>query len=657
MAFGAYFIFFKEDKETTLTLAERRWIEDNRNEVIDLGITSDLPIYNYEGEGLILDFVKELEDLTGLEFNKTIDTSSDYAFQNGDYDLKKDILVFEDYKVLVTKENKHYTSPSQIPEMVIGVVEKDLEKDSQILNNPNLSYKAYASEEALIEELTKENSEVNGILIWQTKNLDTILEKNLSIACSLVDDKSSYFFKLGKEERLNSIIKKVYQKWYEESYEDSYQVHFNTLYTSLKKISDQQSSEFRSKQYTYGFVENIPYDSLSYDRLIGANYHLVRNFYKLTNVEINYEKYKNYEDMKKAFDQGKIDFMFDPTSYEKYDQDFYRTIGIYDTYGVILSHLEEEIHADTLNGLTNKTVMTVKNSQIEKKLKEKGIQCKSYDSVEDMLKHKEKDSILALDNASYAYYQRNDLTEYKQDFTFSLDSYPFTIKKEKNNQLLEELFNFYISFANTKEIMNLGLANYYEHTLNLSFIKTGILYILSMIGLLCALNIIIQKIKRFRRRNSRMTKEEKIKYIDQLTSLKNRAYLNDHVKIWDNNDVYPQSIIVVDLNNLAYINDNYGHEEGDRVIQKAANILIKNQIINSDIIRTSGNEFLIYLVGFDEKQIVAYIKRLHKEFKELPHEFGAAIGYSMIKDEIKTFDDAINEATLAMKNNKEETRK
>ena len=42
--------------------------------------------------------------------------------------------------------------------------------------------------------------------------------------------------------------------------------------------------------------------------------------------------------------------------------------------------------------------------------------------------------------------------------------------------------------------------------------------------------------------------------------------------------------------------------------------------------------------------------------KNLPHEFGAAIGYSMIDDSIKTIDDAINEATLEMINSKEENK-
>jgi hypothetical protein len=82
--------------------------------------------------------------------------------------------------------------------------------------------------------------------------------------------------------------------------------------------------------------------------------------------------------------------------------------------------------------------------------------------------------------------------------------------------------------------------------------------------------------------------------------------------------------------------------------------LITNQMPNSEMIRTNGNEFLIYLVGYDEKQIASYIKKLNKDFKDLSHGFGAAMGYSMITDEIKTIDDAVNEATLDMRNNKEE---
>ena len=63
---------------------------------------------------------------------------------------------------------------------------------------------------------------------------------------------------------------------------------------------------------------------------------------------------------------------------------------------------------------------------------------------------------------------------------------------------------------------------------------------------------------------------------------------------------------------------------------------------------------IINEIKYDEKQVVSYMKKLNKEFKQLTHGFGAALGYSMINDAIKTVDDAINEATTDMKDNKEE---
>ena len=154
--------------------------------------------------------------------------------------------------------------------------------------------------------------------------------------------------------------------------------------------------------------------------------------------------------------------------------------------------------------------------------------------------------------------------------------------------------------------------------------------------------------------NAKLSKTEKLRYVDGLTSLKNRHYLNDNIKKWDESEIYPQAIIIVDLNNIAYINDNFGHTEGDKVIIEAAGILINHQQPNSEIVRTSGNEFLVFVIGMKEKEIISYIRKLNKELKKLSHGFGAAVGYSMIVDEIKTVDDAVNEATIAMRHNKEE---
>ena len=152
----------------------------------------------------------------------------------------------------------------------------------------------------------------------------------------------------------------------------------------------------------------------------------------------------------------------------------------------------------------------------------------------------------------------------------------------------------------------------------------------------------------------KIKRDDKIKFIDQLTSIKNRNYLTENIESWNNNTIYPQTIIVIDLNKVQEINDIKGYDEGDKQIKALANILVKTQLENSEVMRTDGNEFMIYLVGYSERQISTYTKKLGKEMKNLPHEFGAAVGYSMITDEIKTLDDAINEATLEMITNKED---
>ena len=127
--------------------------------------------------------------------------------------------------------------------------------------------------------------------------------------------------------------------------------------------------------------------------------------------------------------------------------------------------------------------------------------------------------------------------------------------------------------------------------------------------------------------------------------------INDNIELWDSNKVYPQTVIVIDLKGIKEINDTNGHEEGDRQIKAAANILIKTQRENSEVMRTDGNEFLIYLVGYNEKVITTYLHKLNKEFKNLPYDYGAKFGYSMINDEIKTLDDAINESLIMMNDN------
>ena len=70
--------------------------------------------------------------------------------------------------------------------------------------------------------------------------------------------------------------------------------------------------------------------------------------------------------------------------------------------------------------------------------------------------------------------------------------------------------------------------------------------------------------------------------------------------------------------------------------------------------RTDGDEFMVYLVGYDEKKIGTYIHKLNRElYSEIPNkEYGVSIGYSMITSEQTTIDDAINDSLAMIRESK-----
>ena len=102
------------------------------------------------------------------------------------------------------------------------------------------------------------------------------------------------------------------------------------------------------------------------------------------------------------------------------------------------------------------------------------------------------------------------------------------------------------------------------------------------------------------------------------------------------------------------LNEKYGHEAGDNQIRSVASVLIRTQKDNTEILRTDGDEFMIYLVGYDEKKVGSYIHKLNREIQSSlsNRDYGVSIGYSMINSEQTTIDDAINDSLMMIKKSK-----
>ena len=669
-----YFVLTKEDKDTTLSIIDKRWIESNKNKVFDISIVNNIPIFNYKGNGVFFDFINEIEESTKLDFNPIsynyrVEPNSGYAFKITKELNDSDLLIYEDNYVLVGTSREKYNNLSEINNVKIGVFEDEMDLVSRYVNT-SVSIQKYKSIEELLASINVEDEASNDsskkedsfndlIAIPKTVYLDKIIgNEELNIVYNITDLKEYYVLSLGDDDRLNTIIKKYFNKWYSSSYNEAYKKYFNNDYYAFKKIDDTEKAKLKSKNYVYGFVNNAPYDLLNKNKLVGINSTLIKNFASLVDVELEIEEYNSSNNLLDAFNKNEIDFMFNDYNKEEYKLDVHKTVSPYDELVVVISDIKNNLTVNSINSLLDKEVVLVDNTKIEKLFSENGNKVKKVNNLNSLLHSIKNKDIIALDYGTYYYYSKNLLSNFKVDYMFELnDEYNFVMRDISDNKLFNEFFDFYLSFVNEKELEN----DTFVKLFSIKIAKQDNKIFMSLMSLVIILLVIIVVLKKAlfkkkkRKHNINMSKSDKLKYIDVLTSLKNRNYLNDHIELWDDNEIYPQTIVVIDLNNIAYINDNYGHQEGDTVIKDAANILIKNQLEKTEIIRTNGNEFLIYMIGYEEKQVVSYLKKLNKELKELSHGFGAAYGYSMITDAIKTIDDAVNEATLDMKNNKEET--
>lgn len=653
-----YFIYNKDDNN--LTSIDKQWIENNKNAIIDISVINNMPVFNYNGEGVLFDFLNDINSSTGLDFNELPYNLGDEV-QTGlglilvDETNKNDVVIYKDNYVILTKANKVYNDLEDINSLNVGVVKSDIENAKYYLKaNNSITYKEYNNYDALFTAIKTENNNIDGIILPKLTYFKQIVEDDgLHIAYNISDMYKSLVLRLGEDEKLNNIMSKYLNKWYETSYNESFNSHYTSDYFNFKNVTEQEKTNFKTgKTYTYGFVSYPPYDSVVNKKLVGINYEIINDFAALNNIEISWKEYKTSEQLVKDFNDGKIDFFLDTTSTLEYNVETMISNTKFNDKIVVVSKNNDN-NIKSLSSLKRENVATIKNSKIEESLLLYDIKAKTYDNISRMLKDKKDTDIIVIDYLTYDVYKNSYLKDYSIDYSYDLyNNYKFVNNNMEENKVFNDYFMFYLDFVDF---------NYYKSIVDSSTFKENInvkigpyLAILALVIII--LSVLFYSLNKLKTKEKKVniSKEDKIKYIDALTSLKNRAYLNDSIEKWDESEIYPQSIIVIDLNNVAYINDNYGHQEGDNLIKEAAGILINNQIENTEIMRTNGNEFLIYMVNYDEKQVVTYIRKLNKDFKDLSHGFGAAIGYSMINDPIKTIDDAINEATLDMKNNKQE---
>ena len=637
--------------ENKLTVEENKWINNNLSTVLNVNVINDLDIFGKSGSGVFYDFLNDLGKEYNLKINPVTYTSREENITSGFIatNTKNDKFVefYADNYVLLKKDYVYFNSIEAIKDIKIGVLKSDTDYIKGYFNeDKNIEFKSFDTYEALKEDF---NKDLEYIMVPKYELTSDILEKNYSIVYEFSDIKKYYGYYM-LDDNFSSVIKKYYNRWHNKKYKNSFNTNLkNTLVKSIK-LSEVEQKELTSRIYNYGFVNNNPYEII-----LGGNYGgivsvYLKNFSEMAGVDFKYIKYRTYKQLTNAINNNSVDLYF---NYYNLTNNYQTITTNMDIKYYVIASRKNNIVVNSLNSLQNQTVYVMQDSLIYENLKNiKGVDLKTYKKVSDLKKIAKNGAIAVVDYDTYLDVASTTLKEYSSRYTNSLNI-PYTFKVREDNSFTK-LFKAYISLSDASMVRVEGL-NSYKKTLDSGTILGTIAkYILYFLIIFVILIYVLYKRARKIKISKKIKKEEKIRYIDQLTSLKNRNYLMENASSWNKNTIYPQAMVVVDLNRIQEINDTLGYEKGDAQIKAAANILIRTQLDNSDIVRTDGTEFLIYLVGYDERQVVSYIKKLTKELKNMPYDFGASIGHSMIDSDKKLVEDALNEAVEDMKIKKQE---
>ncbi|MDA3849802.1 MAG: GGDEF domain-containing protein [Spirochaetaceae bacterium] len=135
---------------------------------------------------------------------------------------------------------------------------------------------------------------------------------------------------------------------------------------------------------------------------------------------------------------------------------------------------------------------------------------------------------------------------------------------------------------------------------------------------------------------------ETLSISDELTGLYNRRgfmTLSDQLLKVCKREKDPALILYGDMNGLKFINDNFGHSEGDFAIKTTANIL-RETFREADVLsRLGGDEFTVFLANAHEDQMPILMQRLdeitalvNKELKK-EYRISISIGFCQYSEE------------------------
>ena len=118
---------------------------------------------------------------------------------------------------------------------------------------------------------------------------------------------------------------------------------------------------------------------------------------------------------------------------------------------------------------------------------------------------------------------------------------------------------------------------------------------------------------------------KKMAYCDMLTGIANRTAFEEALAEYEDAPWEEETfLLMIDMNRLKYINDNYGHAKGDQALRKIAELMTQQFEEGCRCFRIGGDEFCVISRGVSEEK-----------FSQSCDEFTRKVGEFYLTDDLQ----------------------
>jgi diguanylate cyclase (GGDEF)-like protein len=666
---------------------EKNYIQENIDRTYTIGIfpMSGKDYFSYEEKtyGYIMEVMDVLEDETGMDFNLRI-YSSWNAVYNRFIDGEIDILLGAN-KTEEREKVMLFTEPlEKIPYAIF------VHKDSDLLTIGDFENKAFGFQKSdMIINTFKESfnnlsysekifpSRLSGFYALSAQGIDGLIMpggnkayefiydfENIKLLTQLDSITSDMTLSTLREtELLMNIIKKVLEKpTSKERIEKAKEAATLTFNKKLLRLTDEEKVYLdRNKKIRVGILKDyLPFELYKDRKLLGVAGKIFNYIATLIDLETEvivddfnglYTKaLANEIDvliLAKTKEREKY-FEFPRPFYDErdviYGKEESNTIhSVYELENQRVGVIKGYWHEDYLrNNLINSNILITKNIQESLELLSKG-------EVDYIIENR----LVAeyyIDRYGYNQIQEKGVTTRSSALYFAVT---------KPNSPLASIIDKALKLVDLNKLTNEGVQSI-PHTDSIQVQKQRSLIALLIVALVALIYLLFRVFNNLvdQKSKSKILKEkQKLLYHDSLTGLKNRHYFDNLLS--DLKTKEKLCFIIIDLNELKAINDEYGHLVGDELI-KMASVKIKEIFKDFEHIRFGGDEFLLISENKSKETLEELINEsitaannANIVFEDIRLEgFSFGIGYAIRKDLDETINDVFKRADEAMYLNK-----